>query len=579
MPSAVPVRRLWLPVALTAGLVLRVANLASLSQSPLFDHPVLDGQFCVDWAAQILAGTAPAAPFYQDPLYPYLLAGIFGLFGQGLWPVYLLHLLLGLMVVALVHDVARRLFGWRAAAIAALLAAVYKPFLFYEGQVEKTTVAVAAVTVLLCTLVRGLHSRGWGWAAGTGVALGVACLSRGNLLLFVPLLPAAFLAFGVDRWRDNRGKALAALAGALVILAPVSVRNSRLGGGFIVTNAQLGQNFYAGNGPYNRDGQNGTPPWVRTSPEFEQADFAAAAELALGRRLTPTEVSRHFVAESLNWIRDNPGGFLLLLGKKALLYVNAFEVPDNTDIDFYARSTPALRLPLPGFSLVFALAVPWLLLRGCDRGPRAVVAGFTAIYALAVVSFFVLSRFRAPAVPALLPFAGGFAAFLLRPALRGAVPPGPWRRSMALCVGALALSLAPVDRIPAARSAAQSLANIGAQQYREGDVSGAEKSFRAALVEDPELVGALRSLGVLYVKRGDTGGAAPILERAVAVDPVDAVSRHYLGLVCESRGEWAAALREFEAAAALAPWRADFLQARDRALARLQRPPGVAVPP
>lgn len=579
MSSSRHAGRFWLPAALTIGLALRLANLAYLRRSPLFDRPVLDGQFCIDWAVQILSGTVPAAPFYQDPLYPYLLAGLFGIFGRGLWPVYALHLLLGLLVVALVHDTTRRLFGRRAAAIAALLAALYKPFLFYEGQVEKTTVAVAAVTLLLWTLVRGLRSRAPGWAALTGIALGAACLSRGNLLIFVPLLPATFLAFGSGHWRDNRGRALAALAGALFILAPVSVRNSRLGGGFLVTNAQLGQNLYAGNGPYNRDGQNGTPPWVRTSPEFEQADFAAAAEQALGRQLTPTEVSRHFVAESLRWVRDNPGEFLRLLGKKALLYVNAFEVPDNTDIDFYARSTPVLRLPLPGFSLVFALGVPWLLLRGCTRGPRAPLAAFTAVYALAVVSFFVLSRFRAPAVPALLPFAGGFAAFLIRPALRGALPPEPWRRSLVLCVVALALSLAPVDRIPAARSAAQSLANIGAQQYREGDVTGAEASFRAALAEDPTLVGALRSLGVLYVRRGATVQAAPLLEQAVAIDPSDAVSRYYLGLVFERREAWEAALLEFEAAASLAPGRTDIREARDRAQARFQRPPAGVAPP
>lgn len=579
MTSSRRASRFWLPAAIAIGLALRVANLASLRRSPLFDLPVLDGQFCVDWATRILAGTAPAAPFYQDSLYPYLLAGLFGVFGRGLWPVYVLHLLLGLLVVALVHDITRRLFGWRAAAIAALLAAIYKPFLFYEGQVEKTSVAVAAVALLLWTLVRALRSSAPWWAALTGVALGVACLSRGNLLIFVPLLPAALLELGSGRWRQNRGKALAAFAGAMIVIAPVSVRNSLLGGGFSVTNAQLGQNLFAGNGPYNRDGQNGTPPWVRTSPEFEQADFAAAAEQALGRPLTPAQVSRHYVAESLGWIRDNPGGFLRLLGKKALLYINAFEVPDNTDIDFYARYSPVLRLPLPGFSLIFALGMPWLVQRGCGRGPRAAFFWFTAIYASAVVAFFVLSRFRAPAVPALLPFAGGFAAFLIGPARRGAVPRGAVVRSLALCVGALALSLAPVDRIPAARSAAQSLANIGARQYREGDVSGAEKSFRAALAEDPTLVGALRSLGVLNVRRGDAGTAAPLLERAVAIDPGDAVSRHYLGLVHESRGEWPAALREFEAAASLTPWRADFLQARDRALARVQRPPGGTAPP
>jgi 4-amino-4-deoxy-L-arabinose transferase-like glycosyltransferase len=551
--------------------LLRGANLAFLSSSPFFSRPVLDGAFCDRWALDILGGTAPAAPFYQDPLYPYLLALIYRLFGHGYLTVYLLQLLLGLGVVAVVFDLTRRLFDLRAAVAAGLLAAAYRPFLFYEGQVEKTSVAVAMTAAWLWLSVKAIQRRRRGDALLAGAALGMACLTRGNLLAFVPFLPGLFLLApagppDAGSRSGNRALAALALAGALGVVAPVALRNSLLGGELLLTTTQIGQNFYAGNNAANRDGQNGTPPWVRTAPEFEEEDFAAYAERATGRPLSRREVSLFYARQALAWISGTPGDFLALAARKAALYVSRHEVPDNADIGFFGRYSPLLRPPFPGFGAVFALGFAGMALLGRAGAARRGLVAFFWLYALATVAFFVLSRFRVLAVPALLPFAGGFAVRLGECAAAAARGEGARRllHGLSLAAAGFALTLLPVSGVSSVTAGSQSLVNLGAQLYREGDVEAAAGAFREALAVDPRSVAAQRSLGVLEFARGDRTAAQALLARALEASPDDPVSRYYLGMILEEQGDVAGAAGHYAAAARLLPGRQDIRAALAR---------------
>jgi 4-amino-4-deoxy-L-arabinose transferase-like glycosyltransferase len=570
---------------LAAAALLRGANLAFLSSSPFFRRPTLDGAFCDRWALDILAGSAPATPFYQDPLYPHLLALLYRLFGHDYLPVYVLQLLLGLGVVAVVFDLTRRLFDLRSAVAAGLFAAAYRPFLFYEGQVEKTAVAVALTAIWLWLSVRGLEGRRKGDAFLAGLALGLACLTRGNLLAFVPLLALLFL-LAPTRPRvgeaSRRGVALAtvALAGSLCVLAPVALRNSLLGGELLLTTTQFGQNFYAGNNAANRDGQNGTPPWVRTAPEFEEEDFAAHARHVEGRALSRREVSLFYVRQAVAWIGGNPGDFLSLTARKAALYVSRHEVPDNADIGFFGRYSPLLRPPLPGFGAVFALGFAGMALLGRVGVARRALMTFFWLYALATVAFFVLSRFRVLAVPALLPFAGAFVVWSGESAAAAARGEGVRRplRGLALAAVGLALTLLPVPGVSSVTAGSQSLVNLGAQLYQEGDVDAAAAAFRDALGIDPRSVSALRSLGVLEFGRGNRAAAQTLLTQALEAGTEDPVSHYYLGMIREEQGDIAAAAGHYVAAARLLPGREDIRAALARTGAGVRQEPGSGPP-
>jgi 4-amino-4-deoxy-L-arabinose transferase-like glycosyltransferase len=560
---------------LRVAALLRLANLHALSSSPFFRRPVLDGVFCDRWALGILAGQAPASPFYQDPLYPYFLAFVYRLFGHEYGAVYVLQTLLGLATVALVADLTRRLFGPWPALAAGALAAAYRPFIFYESQIEKTAVALALVALWLWVSVLALQRRGRLASLASGVALGLACLTRGNLLVFVvlqPLLIACAPSRPTPGGAPGGGRIPGALvlAGALAVLAPVAIRNSLLGGEFLLTTTQIGQNLYAGNNPANRDGQNGTPPWVRTSPDFEEGDFAAYAEQVQGRSLSRREVSLFYARAAARWAIENPRSFLGLALRKAALYLSRVEVPDNQDLDFFGRYSPVLRAPLPGFGAVFALGFAGMALFGRGGAARSGLLSFFWVYALATVTFFVLSRYRVLALPALLPFAGAFTVWFAEAVIAAAGGRGIRlaAKGLAYALAGFGLTLAPVAGVDPAVAGAQTLVNLGAQYYEEGNLEAAEKSFREALALDPLHAAALRSFGVLAFRKGDQAGAYDFLERAVTVNSEDPVARYYLGMIREARGELSAAAVDYAAAARLLPGREDVRDALTRVLAK-----------
>jgi 4-amino-4-deoxy-L-arabinose transferase-like glycosyltransferase len=545
---------------------LRVAHLVDTTDSPFFTRPIIDGRAYDTWALAIRDGTASTAPFYQDPLYPHFLALVYALFGHSFLAVYVLQLLLGVAVTMLVFDTTRLLFDRRAAVIAGLLVAVYRPFMFYEGMIEKTALAVFLTTLFLWALTRSLKSTRAAWPALTGLALGLAALTRANLLVFAPLLVVLYLWHGTRRrW----SRALLATAGLLLVIAPVAIRNSVVAREPVLTTTQAGQNFYIGNGPHNRTGQYEAPSWIRANPMFEQQDARAYAENRAGHALSYSGISRFYFALAFRRLRDDPGGFLTLIACKALLYVNNTEVPDNQDLGFFSRYSGVLRLPLPGFGILFALGFAGMLLWFRRSRPHLAQVIFFAGYGATVVAFFVLARYRLPAVPALVPFAGGLAVWTWDRARSRRFR--PVAAMLALTVGCLLLTFYPLRRGDRRNEHAQCLVNLASVYYHEGDTLRAVATYEEALFTAPGHGEASRNLGIVMFNRGNLARARELLEQAARANPDNPVTRYHLGRIHEIRGRLDAALTEYDHCTRLRPDELKYGFAGATVLQRLDR--------
>jgi 4-amino-4-deoxy-L-arabinose transferase-like glycosyltransferase len=567
-PATARIWPVWLlPAVLLLGLGLRVANLADLRDSPFYSRPVIDGQAYDTWAMAIVSHKAPAQPFYQDPLYPYILAGVYTVFGHSLSAVYLVQLCLALVLLLLIYDTARLLFDRRAGLVAAGMAALYKPFIFYESQIEKTALAVFLIGLLVWTFVRAVNSRRLIWPLCSGLALGLAALTRANVLLFAPLLPVAIVLASRQRTPGTRPRVMAAglsVLGVLAVVAPVVVRNTVLAREFTLTTTQSGQNLYIGNSRYNNTGQYQAPPWVRPNPEYEQADFAEYARKARGADLSPAATSRFYTRAAIDWMRTHPAESARLLWRKTILYFNNFEVPDNQDIYFFSRYSWVLRLPLLSFGLVLALglAAMVLLARGLDRLSLVV---FFFGYAASVIAFFVFSRYRIPALPALLPFAGAMLPWLGDAARLGPSPlphrPASFSRlagGLVLIVASLTLTLYPVHRGSGKNEAAQCLANLASMYYHEGDTTRAVATYEEALKTAPAHGEASRNLGIIMMNRGRLDRALALLTDAVKSEPGSPVAHAYLGRLYQMRRQPENAYLQFRDAVRQAPGRVEY---------------------
>ena len=398
------------------ALLLRAAYLGEATRLDLFWLPVIDAEAYDRWAQELLrSGWLGRGVFYQDPLYPYLLGLLYKLFGRHLLLLGALQAVLDAGSVVLVADIGRRLFSARVGLLAGVLAAVYPVSIFYVAVFEKTAVAgfflLAAVAALLRVPERPTVPR----ALAAGSLFGAALLLRANVLLFTPFA-AVWLWSATSRFGGVRAAKLVGglAAGAALLVAPVTARNWAVSGDLVLTTAQGGWNFYVGNSPEST-GWLSEPQGVRTVPRFEQTENHRRAEDAVGRTLKPSEASRFWLRLALTHIRQDPRRFARLLASKALLLANDFEIVDGYDFYFYRHHSRVLKsLPL-GWGLVLPLGLAGVALAAARRdvgGPKALVLAFLAVYAVSVLLFYVVGRYRMPLAPFLLVFAASALAWL-----------------------------------------------------------------------------------------------------------------------------------------------------------------------
>jgi 4-amino-4-deoxy-L-arabinose transferase-like glycosyltransferase len=159
----------------------------------------------------------------HPPLYPLLLSVSSVLGGDTLLAHRIVSCALGAVAVALVGVLGRRVGGERTGLLAALVAAVYPPFVTADGLVMSeplfTLTVAASLLAALAIATRPTVAR----AALLGALIGLTSLTRGEALLLVPLLawPVAFR----PPARRARRLLAATLATALVI-APWVIRNA-----------------------------------------------------------------------------------------------------------------------------------------------------------------------------------------------------------------------------------------------------------------------------------------------------------------------------------------------------------------
>jgi 4-amino-4-deoxy-L-arabinose transferase-like glycosyltransferase len=170
----------------------------------------------------------PHPSLWKAPVYPLWVGALYSIGGIHPGWVEGVQVVFGVAVIVLTWLLAGRLFGERAATAAAFLVAVYPmAFQFEELLYSEAIATPLLLAVLLLAWTRVPTARR---AALTGAVLGVAMLTRPSFGMLGAAILVAWIALA--GWR--RGIALTALAAAFaaLVIAPWTIRNHHVDGGF-----------------------------------------------------------------------------------------------------------------------------------------------------------------------------------------------------------------------------------------------------------------------------------------------------------------------------------------------------------
>jgi len=539
--------RRWLPAIFILALVLRLIFLLEASKSPLLFFPGLDPQAYDQWAQRIVSsGWLGKEVFYQSPLYPYLLAAFYSLFGRRLVWVYVLQIVIGSIDCLVIYGIGRRLFGRRAGVLAGFFAAAYKPFIFYQSELLKTFLETFLIDLTIYLLLLTAQNPKRRTSLAAGITLGLGALARDNFLALV-LLFAPWLTYAL--WTRRRA-ALAGyfLAGFSVVIGVCAARNLAASRDLVLTTSQGGQNFYLGNHRGNLTGTYSAPDFVRANPLFEEKDFRAEALKRTGRMsMRSSEISEFWFRETFKEIRSAPGLFGKRMALKLALFWNQKEIADNESIYLFKQEfSLLLRLPLLEFGMIGPVGLLGLAL-ALRRRKGFMLAGYLFIYWLSVSAFYVFSRYRLAAMGPLLVFAGfGVESVYFSVKSRAWKPLAGWA---ALLAGFFALAWLPLIH----ETLDYAYFNLGNSYYRAGKYRQAAVSFEKAIRENPGEAAFYINLGKSKEYLGENQSALNDFARAVELAPDNANARLDLGVALYKTGNFAAAKIELEKALKLDP--------------------------
>ncbi len=550
------------------ALLLRLFHLTQIEGLVSFYHLMGDANAYDAWGQRIAGGQwwGPET-FYQAPLYPYFLGLVYSLFGHDVWLVGVIQCVLGATSCVVLAVAGAKFFSRRAGLLAGFLVAIYPPAIFFDGIIQKTSFGLflfAVFLLLLAFAIRG-SSRLW---FPVGLALGLTALTRENALALAPVMALWLLLRG--RFRSAvaaepgsqatsstvlkphiRGLSVLLFGcGLLVALSPAMIHNYVVGGELTFTTFQMGPNFYMGN---QKDAVGLICPLIpgRETPEYERADATALAEAAVGRELTPQEVSNFWLGQALEYITSQPLDWLQLLGRKWWMTWNRYEIPDTES--YYIHRERSWVLGVLGrvlhFGVLCPLAAAGVVLTWTKRRSLMPLYLVALTVAAGVTLFYVSARYRFPLVAVAAPFAAaGIVEWVWR--FRAGD-----RRRVALPTVVAVVSAVwvnwPISREKELNAA--QWGNLGAAWAATGEIDRALPCFQRAVGMHPDAPRLRQFMADALSFAGRYEEAIGHYRALLALDPTWPNAHFNLGFALERVGRYDEALRSYRLALLLDP--------------------------
>lgn len=205
----------------------------------------------------------------RPPVFPALVAGLYKVGGEHNFTlVRMVNALLGVLIAYVVYWMARRLYDEKTGLLAAAICAFYPSLVAVNGLVLTETLFTLLMVTSCVLFERYLTTSSLGWLAAFGATLALASLTRSVLWLFPgPLVLFLLVWAPAPRFSTRCIHAAVALLAFAIVMAPWTVRNTRLQKTFVTVDVMGGRNVMMGNyehTPFHR-------PWAAIEIEGPEA--------------------------------------------------------------------------------------------------------------------------------------------------------------------------------------------------------------------------------------------------------------------------------------------------------------------
>jgi len=514
---------------------IRFAYLNQIKNCPLFtpSEATVDEYLYDSWAKDI-AFNDPIGKeaFWGLPLYPYFLGFIYFLFGPNVYIARLIQFLIGSINCALLYCIGQKIFNKQVGIISGVILSLYNTSIFYEGLLVSSTISIFLACVLILLVLDLEQNPNFKKSAILGLTLGLAGLAMPSIFLFM-----LFLFF----WSLRHFRYLLfSMLLCFAIILSVTVRNYVLEKDFIPITAHSGINFYAGNNPAAK-GTFGLPAYLGANTNTIRENSKTVAEKYLKIKLTPSQVSGFWFNEGLNFIKSEPLSYLSLLFKKFLLFWNQYEISDIFDMQFFRKFAGVLKLPLVNYAFISAFALLGLFLSFPQKNKNYILLQLFILSVLAsLMIYFVNTRYRLPAIPALILFSS-YGLYRLYKAVIA-----KQYTFLSCCLAGLVVFFF-LGGIKLVRPAPENAhINLGVVYLDKKMTREAAAEFQKALELNPDHPFIHNNLGIAYKKLGRTDEAIKEYKIAIELAPGDSNTYHNLGLLYFEQGRYVEAIENFK---------------------------------
>jgi tetratricopeptide (TPR) repeat protein len=538
-------------VAVLAVLAVKAAVLLQLGHHPLL-APVgeVDGSYYRHLGEMVARGDvflssqdsffgqAPPA-FFLAPLYIYFLGIVFKLSGDSLMAARAAQILLGTAGVVLLALSVRRWFGARAAWIAGALASGCGVIAFFEVLILPAALDpfLTALDLFLIAravddrdIARAVDDRGDGREGGrardwvfAGAALGVHALNRPHVAFVIAGLTALIV------WRRHWRPAALLAGAALVVIAPVTLRNVVVGDrfAFIATNA--GVNVLMGNGPEATGVVAGAGDVLPTvASEWVDAPDGTMA----------------YLRQSASWALRHPVAEASLVAKKTWYSLSATFLAVNHSYVFFARDLSGpLRFLVVGPAFLLPFGIAGLLCGPRNRRGYGLWAAFLPLTLVSVILVYVASRYR---LPALVMCAGGAGALISMAIDRVRAGEASWLARPAAIAALVAIAALWPTRLDDGRAEEQMRMSLN--EIESGRVAEGEMWARRAIETGVPPAIAWVRVGQTFETSGKAPEAIEHYKKALEASPKEPAIHFVLGRAYLGAGDLSAAVRELAGA-------------------------------